>query len=112
MDKYYIKNTYESMIYHEKLFILAKNKSDIVIINDEYIPVFYEQCLAEEYIKDISAKVNIQITIEPITINKVKLLKMANKNPIIHTIIDRRGKQVIKYYSKFFIKHFLLEKGI
>lgn len=110
MEKYYIKNTYESMIYNPRLFVLTKNKSDIVIVNDEYIPIFYEKHLAEEYINNISEKVgDSQITAELITIDKIKLLKIADKNPIIYTVLDRRGIKTMTYYSKFYIQHFLLE---
>ena len=109
-----ISGNFLSRLYCEDIFILSSD-SEVSEGNDDYfyingqIPSFYEEALAETYIKRLKINAGIPLTFSKIELAKISLLRHLPIKPVVYTTIDRRGLKEIKYYTDKDFKHILVD---
>ena len=102
---------FKSKPYSENIFILTQ-KGDgykYIFFNDgirSFIPLFYNAVDWNRFIQNINT---MDIDIKKIPVDKAELFLYCPYEPVIFTMLDRRGLNDVKYYGKKYLDHFLLE---
>ena len=100
------------IFYSSKLYLnvlcIVNNNSEYFYLN-KCIPLFYEEWVANEFIKEIIKFLpNENIKRLDITTFKVKNFILFGLDSVIYTTIDRRSVNNIKYLNDIMIKHCVL----
>lgn len=104
-----VSGRFLSRLYYKDIFILSSHSNDYFYIN-EHIPCFYEDVLAEIYIKSIKIYADVPLTFLKIDLHKISLLRRLPIKPVVYTETDRRGLKEVKYYSDKEFLHILVNK--